>query len=152
MVVVHVVYAVCHVVEHFVYPRRVGCRRIGAFVSYYVGMYVPVVAKDLIHLFSAAVILYAIFEGQAASFDDLRSCFLHVVLVFQHEFLKFVGVVGAKGAVEKKADQKHRTQVTRWFTLGGGRKVSRKIYRRAVGKSRTRRGGWYSLRVESAGY
>lgn len=68
------------------------------------------------------------------------------------ESFAFVGVVGAKTAVEKKADIKHRTQVTRWFTMGGGRKVSKKIYRRAVGKSRTRRGGWYSLRVESAGY
>lgn len=68
------------------------------------------------------------------------------------ESFAFVGVVGApKYTVERKADQKHRTQVTKWFTMGGGRKVSRKIYRRAVGKSRTRRGGWYSLRVESAG-
>lgn len=68
------------------------------------------------------------------------------------ESFAFVGVKGRRDAVEKKVDQKHRTAVTRWFTMRGGRKISRKVYRRAVGKTKSTRGGWYSLKVESAGY
>jgi hypothetical protein len=67
------------------------------------------------------------------------------------ESFAFVGVKGRRDAVEKKVDQKHRTAVTRWFTMRGGRKISRKVYRRAVGKTKSTRGGWYSLKVESAG-
>ena len=76
MVVVHVVYAVRHVIEHFVYPRKVGCGRVGTFVPYYIGMYVSIVAEDLVHLFPAAIVLQTIFKCQASSLYDFRGVFV----------------------------------------------------------------------------